>query len=67
MDKYEVFVSVEGRPREMFRIRATSLEEVVDEVNSRYDNIIESSAIRIDENGNRTNLYFNLNEGKVIL
>lgn len=65
MDKYEVYVAAGNNPREMFRIRVKEIQEIIDEVNSRYSDIQECSACKISE-GRREYKYFNINEGKII-
>lgn len=67
MDKYEVYVTTDpSQPREMFRIRVRDVNEIVEEVNSRYQNITECTACKLSQ-GRREYKYFNINEGKVIL
>lgn len=69
MDKYEVYVSVKDQHREMFRIRVNEVNEIVDEVNSRYEGkeIIECTACKLKENFERDYTYFSINEGKISL
>lgn len=67
MSKYEVYVSTPNRNREMFRINVTDLEELFEEINSRYTNITECTIHDITPGTLlNTRIRLNLKEGKVV-
>lgn len=63
---YEVFVSSPGKPREMFKFKTSSEDALIDEINSRYPEIYECTAIYYDKNYKRLSIRFNIVDGRVV-
>lgn len=63
---YEVFVSSPGKPREMFKFKTSSEDDLIEEINRRYSEIYECTAIYYDKDYKRFSIRFNIVDGRVV-
>lgn len=63
---YEVFVSSPGKPREMFKFKTSSEDDLIKEINRRYSEIYECTAIYYNKDYKRFSIRFNIIDGRVV-